>query len=69
MNFFECCHHCVAPKRHSKCHIDCPEYLEAKERWDVYKLSKMNAKLTEPRISNARKAIIYSYRQGPKNKY
>ena len=23
---FECCRHCVAPKRHPGCHATCPEY-------------------------------------------
>lgn len=34
INYFECCHHCVQPKRHPGCHDTCEEYLEAKERRD-----------------------------------
>lgn len=33
-NYFEECHHCVAPKRHPGCHDHCPEYLEAKAAYD-----------------------------------
>lgn len=28
---FECCRHCVAPKRHPGCHSTCPDYPIAKE--------------------------------------
>lgn len=27
---FECCHHCVAPKRHPGCHDICKEYISVK---------------------------------------
>lgn len=27
---FECCHHCVAPKRHPGCHDRCEEYKSVK---------------------------------------
>lgn len=26
-----CCKDCVPPKRHPRCHIDCPEYLAEKK--------------------------------------
>lgn len=33
-NWFEECHHCVAPKRHPGCHSHCPDYIEAKAKYD-----------------------------------
>lgn len=34
---FECCHHCIAPKRHPGCHGTCPEYKEARAEHDAKK--------------------------------
>jgi hypothetical protein len=30
MKLFECCYHCVAPKRHPGCHSSCPDYIKQK---------------------------------------
>ena len=38
-NPFECCHLCVAPKRHPGCHDHCDEYKTAKENDRQYKLA------------------------------
>lgn len=35
MNYFECCHHCVAPKRYPGCSGKCPDYAEAKAKFDA----------------------------------
>lgn len=32
-NYFECCRHCTAPKRHAGCHSSCPEYLASSAAW------------------------------------
>ena len=32
-----CCHHCVAPKRHEACWGDCPEYLAEREEYEKKK--------------------------------
>ena len=37
MNYFECCHRCVAPKRYPGCSGSCPEYKEARARYDADK--------------------------------
>jgi hypothetical protein len=34
MGYFECCHHCVPPKRYPGCSGKCPEYKEAREKLD-----------------------------------
>lgn len=34
MNYFECCHHCVAPKRYPGCSGKCPEYAEARVKFN-----------------------------------
>lgn len=39
-NYFECCHKCVAPKRYPGCSGSCPEYKEARARFDADKAKK-----------------------------
>ena len=39
-DYFECCHHCVAPKRYPGCSGSCPEYKEARARFDADKAKK-----------------------------
>ena len=43
-DYFECCHYCVAPKRYPGCSGSCPEYKEARARFDADK-EKKNAGL------------------------
>ena len=33
----KCCYHCVPPKRHDKCHSDCPEHLAEKAEYERLK--------------------------------
>ena len=35
-----CCKSCIAPKRHTGCHVSCPEYRQEKESND-----KLNAEI------------------------
>lgn len=35
MNYFKCCHHCVAPKRYPGCSGKCPEYKKARAKYDA----------------------------------
>ena len=37
MNYFECCHHCVAPKRYPGCSGKCPEYEAARAKFNTDK--------------------------------
>ena len=37
MNYFECCHKCVAPKRYPGCSAKCPEYAEARAKFNADK--------------------------------
>lgn len=37
MNYFECCHYCVPPKRYPGCSGTCPEYKAGKEKLDADK--------------------------------
>lgn len=37
MGYFECCHGCVAPKRYPGCSGKCPDYAEARAKFDVDK--------------------------------
>lgn len=34
---FECCHFCVAPKRQPGCHDKCPDFAEAKIKFEARK--------------------------------
>ena len=34
MNYFECCMHCVAPKRYPGCSGICPDYKKARAKYD-----------------------------------
>lgn len=45
MNYFECCHKCVAPKRYPGCSGKCPEYAEARAKYDADK-AKANERIT-----------------------
>lgn len=37
MNYFECCHHCVAPKRYPGCSGTCGEYQAARTKYEADK--------------------------------
>ena len=37
MNYFECCMKCVAPKRYPGCSGPCPDYKEARAKYDADK--------------------------------
>lgn len=37
MNYFECCHICKPPKRYPGCSGECPEYAEARAKYDADK--------------------------------
>ena len=37
IGFFESCHICKPPKRHTGCHDHCKEYAEEKARHEAYK--------------------------------
>lgn len=35
MNYFECCHICVPPKRYPGCSGTCPDYKKARAKYDA----------------------------------
>lgn len=35
MNYFECCHICVPPKRYPGCSGKCPDYAKARAKYDA----------------------------------
>lgn len=47
MKLFECCHYCVAPKRHPGCHSQCKDYIEQKAVNDARNAVISNAKQQE----------------------
>lgn len=48
MGTINCCHYCVAPKRHPGCHGSCPEYAAEKAEHD-----RLKAADTEKRKTNS----------------
>ena len=50
MNPFECCRKCVAPKRHPGCGSTCPEYQEARTKWEALKATIKKEKEKEEAI-------------------
>lgn len=63
MGLFECCHYCVAPKRHLGCHDTCPEYLEDKQICEERKELERLIKSGTPQKSPAHvRAIREKYR-------
>ena len=56
-----CCHYCVAPKRHPGCHGNCPEY--ATEKAEHEKLKEADAKKNaRPITTSIAKGLIMSQR-------
>ena len=53
---FECCHQCVAPKRHVGCHSTCEDYAKAKTELEEDKTKRIEymkeAKQKRPILSN-----------------
>jgi hypothetical protein len=45
MNYFECCHKCVPPKRYPGCSGTCPEYAEARAKFDADKARNDEARV------------------------
>lgn len=62
MGFFECCHYCPVDKRHPGCHDVCPDYKEAKAKWDVLQDTIKRARFEESLTSRVRKAIRLKYK-------
>ena len=56
MNYFECCHYCVAPKRYPGCSGKCPDYAKAKEKFEADKAkNKERTILRDYTVENIRK--------------
>lgn len=51
---FNCCHYCVAPKRHPGCHDHCPEYAAEKAENDRCKEADAKRRKVEYDIYNQR---------------
>lgn len=62
MGFINCCHFCVAPKRHPGCHGYCPDYAEEKALHDQRKAEddkrrKIKSDIYNQRAENVTKAL------------
>lgn len=57
MNYFECCQYCVAPKRYPGCSGKCPEYAEARAKYDADK-AKQSANISLKWYANEKSSII-----------
>lgn len=45
MNYFECCHKCVPPKRYPGCSGPCPEYAKARAKFDADKARNVKTRV------------------------
>lgn len=57
INYFECCHRCAPPKRYPGCSGSCPEYKEARARFDADK-AKNNKDIAIRYYAKERNAIV-----------
>ena len=49
-----CCHYCVAPKRHPGCHDSCPDYAAQKAEHEKLKAADAKRRKVEDDIYNQR---------------
>ena len=73
MNYFECCINCTPPKRYPGCSGSCPEYKEARARYDADK-AKANKHISVKYYINERCAdsidgVAKYVRRRPKRSY
>lgn len=61
MNYFECCHYCVPPKRYPGCSGKCPDYAEGRAKYEAdkakankYRTANTYTQETIGRIVNSR---------------
>lgn len=73
MNYFECCHHCVAPKRYPGCSGSCPEYKEARARYDADKAKHNTDTILDyyhsEKIINSKNSIAQYKRRRPRSNF
>lgn len=57
MNYFECCHWCVPPKRYPGCSSKCPDYAQARAKFEADKAKNESRTITRNyTIEHIRKA-------------
>lgn len=54
----ECCHHCVAPKRHTACWGHCPEYAKEKAEYEARKAAYYGDPIVKNGLDAHRSAYI-----------
>lgn len=57
MNYFECCHKCVPPKRYPGCSGTCPEYKKARSKFDADK-ARNNKTISLKYYANEKNAAV-----------
>lgn len=57
MNYFECCHKCVPPKRYPGCSGACPEYKKARAKFDADK-ARNDKTISLKYYANAKNAAV-----------
>ena len=53
-----CCHYCVAPKRHPGCHGNCPEYATEKAEHEKLKAADAEKRKTSNNIYSQRADLV-----------
>lgn len=73
INYFECCQHCVAPKRYPGCSGKCPEYKEARARLEAdkerYRKQTMVDDYCNNKIYDSRDGLAKYRQRRPNRKY
>lgn len=60
----KCCHHCVAPKRHTACWGHCPEYLKEKAEYEERKAAKHKSANIKAGLDAHRAAVVTKVMKG-----
>ena len=58
MGVINCCHYCVAPKRHPGCHSNCPEHAAEKAEYDRLKAADDEKRKAHNNIYNQKADVI-----------
>lgn len=65
----ECCHHCVAPKRHPGCHGHCKEYAEERAKYEARKVAYYGDTLVQQGLTCQRNASVEKALRARRNSF
>ena len=65
----ECCHYCVAPKRHPGCHDHCPEYIKEKAEYEARKAAYYGDVMVQQGLTSQRNESVSKAIKRSRNSY